>query len=891
SVVRRAHELLPQVRIVNLFGPTEAAVEVAYVDVTDATEVVPIGVPVWNTSTLVLDARLRPVPPGIPGELYLGGVQVARGYAARPGLTAERFVADPYGAAGARLYRTGDLVRWNTEGAIEYLGRTDFQVKLRGQRIELGEIESVVAAAPGVVHAACTVVETPGGGQHLVAYVAPSTVDETAVRAAVAEALPEYMRPSVWMLLDDIALNSAGKLDRRALPAPVFEADTHVAPVTDAERAVAAVITEVLGLDRVSVTDSFFDVGGNSLSAMRVAARVGDEFGIDVSVRDLFDAPTVRALAAAVAGRETGLPPLVAISPRPVPIPLSFAQTRMWFINRFEPGTATYNIPAMLRLGGRLDIEALRTAVADTVVRHEVLRTTFPAVDGVPVQVISPADDVDDRLDWAVVDTEADLEAAMTDGFDVTQDWPLRVRLLRGADDEYLLAVVAHHIAADGESMLPLVTDVVSAYVARADGHAPQFAPLAVQFADYAIWQHTVLGSPDESESVVGRQLAYWTGNLADAPDVLDLPTDRDRPVVASHVGARAEFTIPAALGDRIGALAADHGVTPFMVVHAGLATLLGRLTAGDDITIATPIAGRGSAALDPLVGMFVNTLILRTRIDPSMPFADLLDDVRVTDLDAFAHADVPFETVVEAVNPTRSEAFAPLAQVMLSFDPAASAESAEIDVAGLFVRSIEPAWVPAQLDLSFTVGSAPTGEDWSCSIVYATDLFDRASVDSLARRFTDLLDDLVAAPDVAVGDAAFVSDDERGLVLEWSTGEVVDVPTELVPDAVTRQAQRTPDAAAVVFDGRAVSYREFAARAAHLARELIAAGVGPGVAVAVSLDRSVELVVAVNAVLAAGAQYVPIDPDTPRDRVEYMVDTAEVSVVLTHPGDAATAA
>ncbi|WP_237421985.1 non-ribosomal peptide synthetase [Gordonia sp. SID5947] len=889
-VVAHAHRLLGRVSIVNLFGPTEAAVEVAYADVTGAPDVVPIGVPVWNTSTLVLDARMRLVPPGVPGELYLGGVQVARGYESRAGLTAERFVADPFGAPGSRLYRTGDLVRWSDRGEIEYLGRTDFQVKLRGQRIELGEIESVIASAPGVVHAACTVVGTDGGAQHLVAYVAPSTVDETAVRAAVAEALPEYMRPSMWMLLDDIALNSAGKLDRRALPDPVFEAADHVAPATDAEASVAAIVANVLGVEQVSVTESFFTVGGNSLSAMRVAARVADEFGAAVSVRDIFDAPTVRDLAAAVSSRGAGLAPLVALSPRPVPIPLSFAQTRMWFINRYEPGTATYNIPVVLRLSGALDVAALRAAVVDTIGRHEVLRTTFPSVDGMPVQVIDSAAHVAERLDWAVVDAPSDVETAMTTGFDVTTEWPVRVRLLAVSDDEYLLAVIAHHIAADGESMLPLVTDLVTAYLARAQGLEPQFAPLAVQFADYAIWQHSVLGSPDAPDSVVGRQLSFWKDQLVDAPDVLQLPADRERPAVASHRGARVHFALPAEVGRQIGVVASAFGVTPFMVVHAGLAVLLARLSATDDITIATPIAGRGQASLDPLVGMFVNTLVLRTRVDTATTFAELLDDVRVTDLDAFAHADVPFETVVEALNPSRSEAFAPLAQVMLSFDPAAAAESTDQSVGGLSVQSIEPAWVPAQLDLSVTVNSAAAEEDWPCSIVYATDLFDHSSVERMADRFVSVLADLVASPAVAVGDVAVISAQERAVVDGWSVGPVVDVPDDLVPEIVAAQAVRTPDAAALVFGDRTVTYSEFAARIAVLARRLIAAGAAPGVAVGVSLDRSVEMVVAVHAVLAAGAQYVPIDPDTPNDRVEYMIDTAHVRIVLVGAGRAAVA-
>ncbi|WP_287384606.1 non-ribosomal peptide synthetase, partial [Gordonia sp. (in: high G+C Gram-positive bacteria)] len=867
----------------NLFGPTEAAVEVSWADVSDAPESVTIGAPVWNTETLVLDDRLRPVPVGVPGELYLGGVQVARGYAAQPDLTAERFIPDPYGDPGSRLYRTGDLVRWNTDGTIEYLGRTDFQVKLRGQRVELGEIEAVLAAVPGVVHVAATVVSAETGTEHLVAYLSPSSIDVDAVKAAVAQSLPSYMVPSVWTLIDDVPLNSAGKLDRRALPSPDFASVTaeFVAPESGTEESVAQVFAELLGADRVSVTESFFDIGGNSLSAMRLAARASEVLGVAVSVRDVFEAPSVRALITATSGHGATVAPITAVVPRPQRIPLSFAQRRMWFINQFDPTRPTYNIPAVLRLSGELDVDALRIAVRDVLGRHEVLRTSFPAEDGHPYQLIGDIAEFDDRGVWRVVDSDDDLFTSVSTGFDVAREWPLRVVVREQTGGEYLLAVVAHHIGADGESLLPLVTDIVTAYAARTAGEIPWIEPLTVQFADFAIWQHDVLGDPADESSVLGRQLAYWRGKLAGVPDVLELPADRPRPLIASNRGAQVGFEIPGDIAARVEAVATERGITPFMVVHGGLATLLARLSATEDIAVATPIAGRGQRVLDPLIGMFVNTLVLRTTVATGGSFDELLNQVRSTDLDAFAHSDVPFEAIVEALDPVRSEAFSPLAQVMLSFDPAASVADADVSVAGVQISPVTVDGVPAQLDLSVAVSTADSGSAWSGLVTYATDLFDESTVAEFANRFVRVLGVLTADPSIALGDAIFIDDATRTAVLARAVGPDVAVPAGTVADALVAQAASTPDAPALWFEGRVVSYAELSARTSVLARELISIGVGPDVAVGVCIDRSIEMIVAIHAVVAAGGQYVPIATDAPADRVEFMLDTAGVEMVL----------
>nr|WP_261978010.1 condensation domain-containing protein [Gordonia sp. NB41Y] len=756
---------------------------------------VDIGGPIPGVDLLVLDARLRPVPIGVPGDLYAAGAAPARGYLERPDLTAERFVANPFGPTGSRMYRTGDVVRWartdRGDLVVDYLGRGDDQVKLRGLRIELGEIEEALTAHPAVDAA---VVIGVGGSvaTSLAAYVVLGRPAEPAeLRDHLARRLPAHMVPATVTGLDAIPLTSAGKVDKRALPAPTVTAAGHVEARTPAEQAVAAVFAEVLGIRSVSVTAGFFDLGGNSLSATRLAARAGEVLGADLSVRDVFDAPTVRDLVGLAALRGGTSAPVTATSPRPERIPLSFAQQRMWFLNRFDPSSAAYNIPVGLRLRGHLDVGALRTAIADVVARHEILRTTFPAVDGAGVQRIAPAEAGTSDIDWAEVASAAELTAAATAGFDVTTQTPFRVRLWHSGDDEWTLLAVIHHIVGDGESMTPLVRDMITAYVARAAGSEPEFVPLAVQFADYALWQHRELGSAEDTSSVIGRQVDYWSHQLRGTPDVLDLPADRPRPTVASHHGAQLGFSVPAELGGRIDRLATEHGVTAFMVVHAALAVLLSRLSATDDIAIATPIAGRGRRELDALIGMFVNTLVLRTRVDPGMTFADLLEEVRTTDLEAFTHADVPFETLVEVLEPTRSQAFSPLAQVMLSLT-APVVRGPVYDGTGIEMSTLEPPAVAAQVDLSFTLATAP-GADWSGSVVFATDLFDEPSVATMVDRFVTLLDALVAAPGRAVNDAAMVAPAELDDIVAWSSG-IPAPPSETTLVALTRPDRNVPE-------------------------------------------------------------------------------------------------
>ncbi|AFA74602.1 putative non-ribosomal peptide synthetase [Gordonia polyisoprenivorans VH2] len=865
--------LLPATELYNQYGPTETTIYAAVQHIRRDGHTVPIGRPLWNTVALVLDERLRPVPPGLPGELYFGGDLVARGYAGQPTLTAERFVADPYGPAGARLYRTGDLVRWNAEGELEYLGRTDFQTKLRGQRIELGEIEAVLTSAPGVVHAAATVVATPAG-ESLVGYLAPDTVDLDAVKATVTRALPEFMRPAIWVLLEQMPLNTAGKISRRELPAPQQVSGEIVAPSTPAEQVLAEVFAGVLGVEQVSVIASFFDAGGNSLSAMRVAARAGEALGREISVRDVFEAPSVRELAALAGGRGASGPAMVPPAPRPDRVPLSLAQQRMWFINRFDPTSPAYNVPAALALHGALDVEALHAAVLDVVARHEILRTTFPENAGVPEQLVHP---VSAPVDWQIAGSRDDLEAAATTGFDVTVDFPLRARLWSASPEEHVFVLVLHHIAADGESLAPLVADLVTAYHARVAGVPPQFEPLALQFADVAVWQHRHLGSVDEPGSILHAQWDYWSHQLAGLPSVLDLPTDRPRPVVASTRGATTHFEIDAPIAERITALAQEYRVTPFMVIHAGLSVLLARLSASDDIAVGTPVAGRGRPELDPLIGMFVNTLVLRSDYRAQESFHGLLERIRGIDLDAYAHADIPFETLVDHLNPVRSEAFAPLTQVLLTLEQSVIAELAGEsvaggEVAGLQVRPLSIGEIPAKVDLLFSVTPAAAGHSWSGAVQYATDLFDAHRVESMAASLVGLLDRLTAEPGTAVGDAPLLRAEQIDELVPVSGGPEVApmVLADIFAAAVAGQRRRT-----AVIDpfGAALSYRDVDARSNRLARWLIGRGIGAESLVALAIPRSADLFVAIWAVAKTGGGYVPIDPGYPAERVSAMIE------------------
>ncbi|WP_449289762.1 amino acid adenylation domain-containing protein [Nocardia rhizosphaerae] len=894
----------------NVYGPTETTILANISAPLKPGDPVTIGAPMSGVAEYVLDDRLGPVPPGVTGELYITGAQLARGYHARPGLTASRFVANPFDPAGSRLYRTGDLVRWTTVpdgaaaadatwsgsaiGALEYMGRNDFQVKIRGFRIELGEIDAVLAAHESVDFAVTLGHELDTGATILVSYVhaAPGAAVDTAALIAFAERrLPAHMVPTTLMELDTIPLTPVGKLDRRALPEPVLEHAEYRAPATPVQQIVAGTFAQVLDLGadtRLGLDDDFFALGGNSLLATQVAARLGAALDTDFPVRLLFEAPTVAALAERLADAAgAGARPALVARQRPDRIPLSLAQRRMWFLNQFDPESVAYNIPMAVRLGGTIDVDALRAAVADLVARHETLRTVYPETDGDPIQQVLPESAATPQLevrDIAADELAAAMHALGSTGFDVRAEVPLRVALLRLDADESVLAVVVHHIAGDGSSLTPLTRDLMLAYAARSAGKAPQWQPLAVQYADYALWQRDLLGSEDDPESLATAQLAYWRDALAGLPDQLDLPADRPRPAVQSFAGGRVPIEIDAETHRALVALARAQGATLFMVVHTALAVTLARMAGTDDLAIGTPIAGRGEAALDDLIGMFVNTLVFRTTLRPGEPFTELLARQRDTDLQVFAHADLPFERLVEAINPARSTARHPLFQVGLSFQ---NLTRTGLELGELAVDAVDVDLAVSQFDLHAIVTDTYDADGVATGITgvltYATDLFDPATAGDYADRFARVLAAVAAAPQRPADELDLLAAPERDRILHgWNaTGHPVAPATLASLFADTALAH--PDGIALIApDGAPHTYREFAARVHRLARYLIDQGVGVEDRVALAIPRSVELVVAMYAVAQAGAAYVPVDPAQPIERIRHVLDTAAPVVVLT---------
>ncbi|WP_107982793.1 non-ribosomal peptide synthetase [Rhodococcus sp. OK519] len=875
-------------RMFNAYGPTEATVASNISDALVPGEPVTIGRAIRGANTYVLDRRLRPVPAGVVGELYLEGPGLARGYHERTGLTAQRFVANPFGEPGSRLYRTGDVVRTSVDRVIEYVGRADDQVKLRGFRIELGEIEAVLHRLPSVSQAVVVVKR-----EQLVAYLVGAegaAIEPAAVKDAVGQALPSYMIPAAVVVLDELPISGSGKLNRKALPEPEFEAREFRAPETPIEEIVAGVFAELLDVARVGRDDDFFELGGNSLVATRVVARVGESLDTQIPVRDLFEASTVQALAGRIEqSAGSGRRRLVATA-RPERIPLSYAQQRMWFLNRFDISSAGNNIPVAVRLSGLLDRTALRAAVGDVIVRHESLRTVYPEIDGVGSQTIRPASQVAITLDPIAVGTD-ELASALRDlarsTFDVTRDVPLRAALYELSPTEHVLALVVHHIAADGFSMGPLTRDIMVAYTARSSESLPAWEPLRVQYADYTLWQREVLGAEDDPDSPLSQQVAYWIERLAGVPDQLDLPSDRRRPAVASGRGATHRFAVAAQTHQAIMDLAQRSSATPFMVVHAALSVLLARLGGTSDVAIGTPVAGRGEAAIDDVVGMFVNTLVLRTEVDSGGSFADLVTSVRETDLAAFAHSDVPFERLVDVLAPERSQARNPLFQVMLAFQ---NLGRMSLELPGVTVSEVDFDEVFSKFDIQVSVmesiDDSGAAGGLTVELTYATDLFDASSMRVFAERFVRVLESVTVDPAGAVGDIPVLTAAERAQVLGGWNGTDQAVECSTLAELFEAQVARTPDAPAVLFAGEALTYAEFAARVRRLARFLVAQGVGPESLVAVAMGRSVEQLVAVHAVLAAGAGYVPVDPDQPAERNGYILDTAVPTLALSTTRD-----
>jgi amino acid adenylation domain-containing protein len=908
----------------NLYGPTEAAVDVTWWQcergpilpgvLPSVLTGVPIGYPVANTEIHLLDPDGNPVPVGVPGELAIGGVQVARGYLRRPELTAERFVPDPFSASpggpdgpggpGGRLYRTGDLARRRPGGEVEYLGRLDHQVKLRGLRIELGEIETVLRGEPEVRAAVVLLREDRPGDQRLVAYLVLADArggEEraaafAALRRALEERLPAYMVPGVFVALPALPLSASGKIDRRALASRPPQAETadsgQVAPRNDLEARLAEIWAGVLGRARVGVLDNFFTLGGHSLLATRLVSRVRQALGIELPLRAVFEAPTVAALAVLLQRDGSGAaPPLVPLSPLP-PLPpspetgelaLSFAQERLWFLDQLQPGSASYNVAGAARLTGRLSTAALAAALSSIVERHAALRTTFPAGKGGPVQRIAPALELPlplvdlGGISVGLVDRLAAEEAARP--FDLAAGPLVRAALLRLGAEEHVLLLTLHHIVSDGWSMGVLLHEIAALYGATVAGRPSPLAPLPLQYADFARWQRAWLAGGE-----LERQLAWWRDHLAGAPALLALPTDRPRPAVRRFRGGTVPVAFPSALAGRLTALGRDSQATLFMVLLAGFSALLGRLANREDLVVGSPVANRQRAEVEGLIGFFVNTLALRADLAGEPSFAKLVDRVRTVTLGAYAHQDVPFEKLVEALAPERSLGHSPLFQVVLAFQ---NAPLVPFELPGLTLEPLPAAAGMAKFDLTLTLGEA--GVLGGSSLDYDRDLFDPATAERLAAQIERLLQGAVAEPEAGIWDLPLLSAAERAQLLEIWSGTASPYPRESTVDALfAEQAARTPDAvalAALAGDAHGeeqLTYRELAARARDLAAVLADLGVGPEDVVALALPRSPALVIAQLAILGAGGAYLPLDPTNPADRLAFLLEVGQASLLLT---------
>jgi amino acid adenylation domain-containing protein/non-ribosomal peptide synthase protein (TIGR01720 family) len=908
----------------NLYGPTEYTINTLGASTMDSATPA-VGRPIFNTRGYVLDSALRPVPPGCPGELYIAGIGLARGYHRRLGLTADRFVADPFGEPGDRMYRTGDLVVQRPDtGVIDFLGRTDDQVKVRGYRVEPGEIAGVLAEHPDVSHAVVVAVGA-GSAKRLVGYVVAPDEVLPGLREFLKPRLPEYMVPAAFVAVDAIPLTVNGKLDIAALPEPAaLTSTTRRAPSTDDERALCELFEHALSLPAGSVglDDSFFDLGGHSLLATRLVSRARSTLGVELAIRDLFEAPTVAELATRARTGTDVRPPLVAVD-RPAELPASAAQQRLWVIQNLEHTSSAYNFPLVARLRGDLDVDALRAALADVAGRHESLRTLFVDRDGVPFQRVIPADAAQPplrvipaslafptaslasptaslafptaSLAFPTVSSAFDdlLAEELTRPFDLAVDLPLRATVFELGDDEHVLAVVLHHITTDEWSDRPFLADLATAYAARRNGKRPQWTPLPVQYGDYALWHRQLLGDPADPASRAAHQLEFWQRTLDGVPEELELPTDRPRPARPSFTGAELTLDIDPAVHSGLKRLGQQTGASMFMLAHAAVAALLHRLGAGEDIPLGAPIAGRTDAALDELVGFFVNTLVLRTDTAGRPSFTELLHRVRATDLAAFEHADVPFEAVVERVNPARSPGRNPLFQVMVGYH---ARVDDDLTLPGLEVEFLPFEQRSAKFDLVFSF--AEQRDELSCRLEYATELFDADTVQRLGRRLQALLAAVVAEPDAPIDTVDVFVDDELEQVIRGfnDTARVVDdsakaefgtldVPEVAfgtsLPGLFAAQVAQHPDAVAVVDAGVEYTYAELNARANRIARVLAAQGVEPESVVGVAVPRSADQVASILGVLKLGAAFLPLDLAHPADRLAYMLEDARASVVL----------
>ncbi len=877
----------------NHYGPSETHVVTSYIlpeSPAQWSSNPPIGYPIANTQIYLLDSQQQPVPIGVAGELHIGGVSLARGYLNRPKLTNEKFISNPFGPG--RLYKTGDLARYLQDGNIEYLGRIDHQVKLRGFRIELGEIEAALSHHPEVNQVVVIAREDQPGDKRLVAYIVNSDtqLEPVDLRQLLKTKLPDYMIPSAFVQLAALPLTPNGKVDRKALPAPdpnLNSIETLVTPQSPSQELIADLFSSILKVHPVGIHQSFFELGGHSLLATQLISRLRQTFELEIPLRILFEAPTIFELDQCVQQLRQENSGLTLPKVTPLPregqhLPLSWAQERLWFLNQLEEGTAaTYNMPAALHLTGSLNVDALEQAFKTLVERHEILRTRFPAVAGLPVQEIVPNQTVAvKREEWFALNSDEwqkHIQRAIQEEarapFDLAAGPLLRVKLLQHSTEEALLLVTLHHIIADGWSISVLIREVATAYQAVLAGQDLGIAPLPVQYGDYVLWQQLWLQG-----NVLEQQLAYWRKQLASPPNLLQLPTDYPRPALQSHQGACQDFHFSAQLTQQLEKLSQSSGVTLFMTLLAGFGTLLYRYSGQSDILIGSPIANRNRAEIEPLIGFFTNTLVLRLQLENDLSFAEVLRQVREITLDSYAHQEAPFEQIVEALQPERSLSHAPLFQVMFVFQ---NTPEEVLELPGLALTSLAPDTLTTKFDLTLSMQLTESGLVGSWE--YSTDLFEAKTIARLSGHLQQLLESVVAAPEMSVSRLPLLTPQERNqLLVEWNDTTVEYPHTQCIHQLFETQVKKTPDAVAVTLGSQHLTYRELNQRANQLAHYLKQLGVKPETLVGLYLERSLDMMVGLLGILKAGGAYVPLDPNYPKQRLLYMLQDAAAPVLLT---------
>ncbi|MBE9229223.1 amino acid adenylation domain-containing protein, partial [Phormidium sp. LEGE 05292] len=922
----------------NVYGPTETTIwstisrvetDRNFAAVQDSLE--SIGRPIANTQIYILDRSLQPVPIGVPGELHIGGAGLAKGYLNRPELTNEKFIPNPFDnskneavetlyttSLPSKLYKTGDLARYLPDGNIEYLGRIDNQVKIRGFRIELGEIEAILNQHPQVQTA--VVIATPTarwreredipGDKRLVAYIIPeieTTPTNNELRQYLKSKLPEYMVPSAFVLLEAFPLTPNGKIDRRALPAPDFhtqQPDKYQAPRTPVEEILAQAWKQILKLNQVGIHDNFFELGGHSLLATQLISRIRSNLQVELPLRSLFGAPTIAELAPIIQqlqqqDLQLSAPPIVKRDNNN-DLPLSFAQTRLWFIDQFESNSGLYNIPFAIRLEGSLEVAALEQSLQEIVVRHEALRTNFITVDGQPNQIIqsqinwklsvvnfkdlSPNQLVGAGLgnNFGTEQTISEqnpplllelLQQKAIEPFDLANDCLLQATLVALSETEHILLLCMHHIVSDGWSIGVLLAELAALYNAYAQGLPSPLSPLPIQYADFAIWQRQWLQG-----EVLQTQLSYWQNQLADAPALLSLPTDRPRPAVQTFVGGHQQFALSAELTQKLNQLSQEQGVTLFMTLLAAFNTLLYRYSGQTDIVVGSPIANRNHHEIEGLIGFFINTLVLRTDLSNNQSFTKLLNQVREVSLGAYAHQDLPFEMLVEALQPERNLSYSPLFQVMFALQ---NAPVSLVPLDGLRLTQVEVENAIAKFDLGLAMESTPDGLVgwWE----YNTDLFDGGTIERMTGHFVTLLESIVANPQTPISQLSMLTrSEQQQLLVEWNDTRTDYAIDKCLHQLFEAQVEKTPQSVAVVFENQQLTYRELNDRSNQLAHYLRSLGVGADVPVGICVERSIEMVVGILGILKAGGAYVPLDPEYPSERLRFMLADSSVSVLLT---------